>query len=114
MDTFIEDICYGRHFFCAPREHFGQNLPLNSRQPMIGWENENNIKNKTHACFYLTQVFTLTRNLLSNFSKLFFTSFITFASPQRKVYRFLESQSNTTIDSLSSHLYTNAMICKLK
>ena len=58
MDSFIEDVCYGRHFFCAPRRHFGQNLCLNSSQPMIGWENKNKIKNKTQACFYLTEVFT--------------------------------------------------------
>ena len=33
---------------------------------------------------------------------------------KKHLYRYFESQSKTTIDSLSSHLYTNVMICKLK
>ena len=32
------DICYSGHFFWALREHFGQNLPVNSGHPTIGWE----------------------------------------------------------------------------
>ena len=38
-DTFKADICYSGHFLWAPREHFGQNLPVNSGHLMIGWEN---------------------------------------------------------------------------
>ena len=30
------------------------------------------------------------------------------------IYRYFEFQSNTTTDSLSNHLYTNVMICKLR
>ena len=30
------------------------------------------------------------------------------------IYRYFEFQSNTTTDSLSYHLYTNVMICKLR
>ena len=33
---------------------------------------------------------------------------------KKHLYRYFESQSKTTIDSLSSHLYTIVMICKLK
>ena len=32
----------------------------------------------------------------------------------KKVYKYFESQSNTSTDSLSSHLCTIVMICKLK
>ena len=35
---FTEDICYSGLFFWAPREHFGQNLRVNSGNPMIGRE----------------------------------------------------------------------------
>ena len=33
------EICYSGHFFGALRKYFGQNLPLNSEHPIIGWEN---------------------------------------------------------------------------
>ena len=43
-------IYYSGHFFRAPREQFGQNLPLNSRYPMIRWEKEN-------TCMFLFDTF---------------------------------------------------------
>ena len=62
-----------------------------------------------NTCFYLTHFFTLTSISLSYFSKLFFTHV-----HKKKVYRYLESQSNTLINSFSNHLYMILMICKLK
>ena len=51
----MANVCYGGYFFGAPREHFGQDFPLNSGNTMINLE-----KKKTHGCFYLTHFFTLT------------------------------------------------------
>ena len=36
-------ICYNGQYFLAPRKHFGQNFPLNSGHPMIGWEKRKHI-----------------------------------------------------------------------
>ena len=80
MDTFFEH-----------REYSGQDLPLNSRHPMILCV--------LHAFFYLNYLFTLTWSSLSNFSKLFFTYVITLASPQKIFYGYFKSKSYTTIDS---------------
>ena len=70
---------------------------------------------KENTCMlYLTHFFTLTWSSLSNFCKLFFTHAIAPASQQKTVYRYFECQFNTTIDSLSSHLCRNVMMCKLE
>ena len=53
-------------------------------------------------------------NMKLVFLMLFFTLVATLASPSKKLCRYFESQSYTTIDSLSSHLYMNVMNCKLK
>ena len=73
------------------------------------------VRKKENTCMlYLTHFFTLTWSTLSNFCKLFFTHVIALASQQKTVYRYFECQFNTTIDSLSSHLCRNMMICKLE
>ena len=36
--TLIEKPLYSGHFLGVLVEHFGQNLPLNSGHPKIGWE----------------------------------------------------------------------------
>ena len=41
---------YSGHLFRAPREHFGQNLPLDSGHPMVVWEKEN-------TCMFLFDAF---------------------------------------------------------
>ena len=38
------DFCYSGHFLGAPREHFGQNLSLNSGHILIDWENREHIR----------------------------------------------------------------------
>ena len=50
---YSEHFCSG-HFFCAPRENFGQNLPFNSGHRIIGWEKENT------CMFFLTHFFVFT------------------------------------------------------
>ena len=42
--TLIGKLLYSRHFYSghfwwAPSEYFGQNVPVNREHPMIGWEN---------------------------------------------------------------------------
>ena len=46
----IEKPLYNGHFFRVPREHFGQNIPLDSGHPMVGWEKEN-------TCMFLFDAF---------------------------------------------------------
>ena len=46
---------YSGHFFCAPRENFGQNLPFNSGHRIIGWEKRKHMHVffDTFFCFYM-------------------------------------------------------------
>ena len=101
---------------------------------MIGWKKENIWMLLFHTFFYINM-----KLIIRFFQTIFhpcYNSYISLTLSRRrplshrnwflydnglhlervkyKVYRFIESQSNTTIDSLSSHLYTNVMICKLK
>ena len=60
--TLTEKPLYSGHFFLAPCEHFGQNLLLNSRHPIIGWENRKHV----HVYSYLMK-----KTLYPNFFCLF-------------------------------------------
>ena len=55
-------------------------------------------------------------NMKLIFLMLFFTHVITHVKLLHllKNYEYFDSQSYTTIDSLSSHIYMNVIICKLK
>ena len=53
-------------------------------------------------------------NIQLIFRMLFFTHIATLPSPLKILYGYFKSQSYTMIDSLSIHLYINAVICKLK
>ena len=54
------------------------------------------------------------RLIIYFFAAIFHPCYNSCISIKNIFYRYFESQSNTTIDSLSSHPYTNVMICKLK
>ena len=64
---------------------------------MIGWKKEN-----TWMLLFDTYLYVNMKLIVRNFPSYF--------SPMLH----FKSQSNTRIDSISSHLYTSVMICKLK
>ena len=97
---------YSGHLLQRTFGHFGQNFPLTANTLWLVGKKEN-------TCMFLFDTFTLTWSSLSNFSKLIFTHVITCISIKNSLQVF-ESQSNTTFDFLSSHFYTDVMICKLK
>ena len=90
-DTFMANICYGEYFFWTPREHFGQDFPLNSGNTMI------NLEKKNTWMFLFDTFLYFNMRLIINM-KLFFTHFITLASPLKIFYSYFKYQFYTTID----------------
>ena len=71
---------------------------------------------KENACMFLFDAFLYfnMKLVIYFFQTIFHSCYNSCISIKKIVYRYFESQSNTTIDSFSSHFYTNVMICKLK
>ena len=119
-DTFIAVTCYRGTFFEHRENILGKICLLIANTIWLVRKKEN-----TYTFLFNTFLYFNTKVIIQFFQVIFhpccnsciFIKKIVykyFPIHKKLVYRYLESQSNTTIHCFSSRLYINLIICKLK